>query len=175
MLVLQLVSGAHPLEPLEQLHTENEIENLVVAVNLRRIAQKNGPISQNGIDFILACLDLQPYARPTAAGAAKHSWLRESPEEILLFKEREKQLFWKPRDMIIPAVVRLPDVDQNPILKTRYERDAIGAKTFSLEEEGYDQQNLSKVIPEPLQNLQSFAAGSTDLHSLVSRRSTFVV
>lgn len=114
MLVLQLLSGYQPVEPIDDSCTERDIANLVVSVNLQRTGQVKGPISQNGIDFILACLTLQPHARPTAAGAAKHPWLRESADEVLLFKEREKKLHWKPRGIIIPTVVRLQDVGSDP-------------------------------------------------------------
>lgn len=113
VLALQLLSGYHTVavEPFES-SCAKDIEDMVVSVNLSRTGEETGPISQNGIDFIIACLNLRPHERPTAVGAAKHAWLRESEQEVIMFKEREKKLAWKPRGIIIPAVVRLEDVDQ---------------------------------------------------------------
>ncbi|EPE08844.1 serine threonine protein [Ophiostoma piceae UAMH 11346] len=107
VLALQLLSGNEPVEEFSPKCTESDIESIIMLINLRRVGQCNGPISQNGLDFILSCLNPQPLARPSAAKAAKHLWFRESAHQILQFQEREKQLSWKPRGILFPAVVAL--------------------------------------------------------------------
>ncbi len=111
VLALQLLSGYTWIDPPSQ--SLSELEKFVQLANRERAGKINGPISQNGIDFILACLELEPRARPTAAQAAKHLWLRESAQDSLLFKEREKHLTWKPRGIVIPAIVRLDWAQQH--------------------------------------------------------------
>jgi serine/threonine protein kinase len=114
VLALKLLAGydnAAAVEPLEN-STARDIETTVIELNVQRDGKENGPISQNGVDFITSCLNPRPGERPTAADAAKHAWFRESEQEVTLFKEREKNLTWKPRGLIIPAVSRLKDVAQ---------------------------------------------------------------
>ena len=176
VLVLQLVSGDQPVALPENLSTENEIEDLVVSANLQRIGKKSAPISQNGVNFILSCLNLRPSARPTASGAAKHAWLRESTEEVLLFKEREKQLYWKPRDLVIPAIVRLSDVAQDSDAGHDTERELSGEIRASTSGcgVGHGQAGSSQVIPDSLQNSQSTAFAKKP-HSTMHVQSTVVV
>lgn len=114
ILALQLLFGNYSfgIEEFEHVSDE-EIEDLVVQVNAGRTGQQNGPISQNGVDFIIACLNLRPHKRPTATEASKHAWLRESQQELDLFKERDKRLAWKPRGLVIPAIVELEDVAED--------------------------------------------------------------
>lgn len=160
VLTLQLVSGFDG-DILGSRAVDNwsdkEIEDLALEANFQRIGSENGPISQIGLDFIIACLNLQPRERATAAGAAKHAWFRESQKEVLLFKEREKKLAWKPRGIVIPAMVRLKDIHP----------EAHQEATVEPEPNTRLQNGLvsSSLVPDSVEDPQS--AGDTDQQSFV--------
>ncbi|KAI0010321.1 kinase-like protein [Xylariaceae sp. FL0662B] len=74
----------------------------------------NHKISEDGQNFVRACLILDPDRRMTACDAKGHSWFQQQPENDL-FKEffKENTKFWEAAHFIAPPVEELPEVEDN--------------------------------------------------------------
>ncbi|EFW98761.1 serine/threonine-protein kinase [Grosmannia clavigera kw1407] len=106
VLTLQLIAGDDPVDMPLEFADMSEIGEFVWSVLYKRMASMSEPMSDSGLRFLMACLNLDPSKRPSAKEASGHIWLTKQPERSI-FEERERQLAWEPRDILIPAVVDL--------------------------------------------------------------------
>ncbi|OAA55065.1 Myosin light chain kinase-related protein [Niveomyces insectorum RCEF 264] len=172
IVMLQLLAGAQGVEMLAD--SQGACEQLIRVLNTQRAGVRKQPISQEGVDFILACLNPNSHERPTAAAAAKHPWLSGSEQERTLFRERKKQLAWKPRDIVIPAVVDLRRATVREAQKQTYQdndtNDVNSMANDVLGEESQLEDNSGNCInpqnaPADVKNQEQFLAeGEDDVH-----------
>lgn len=91
-----------------------DLDTLLHDVDACRNEHSVAPMTPNGADFIRSCLEMDAGRRLTAEQARRHPWLNETRSGRGIFEERETESAqaWRPRPVVLPAIVPLPDSNE---------------------------------------------------------------
>ncbi len=111
MLAIQLFAG---FEEVPGLHGLERVTQDGINERLDKILRGNFPprsISDDGKQFIRACLVHDGRGRLTARAALGHRWIQGTGEDKELFErtEEENHTFWAPRGVVFPSIEELAE------------------------------------------------------------------